>query len=198
MQHLLLVQQVLHHGVVVNDERGGWVLIAYRTPKQPSTARVAAWRRLHRLGALYVGPSTCLLPAGLADERALATVAEGIISGGGSIDRFPITAFAPEAERALLERFNAERDAEYAEVVERAVALVAELDRESERGRFTFAEVEENEAELTKLRRWLTAVTGRDRYGAAGRGPAEAAVEEADQRLHEFTERSVSGEGGAS
>ena len=68
---------MLHHGAVVEDESGGWVLIAYRTPKQPSTARVAAWRRLHRLGALYVGPSTCLLPAELAGEQALAAVAEG-------------------------------------------------------------------------------------------------------------------------
>jgi hypothetical protein len=52
------------------DEPHPWPLIAYNTPKQPSTARVTAWRRLHRLGALYIGPSTCLLPAGLTDEVA--------------------------------------------------------------------------------------------------------------------------------
>ena len=117
------------------------------------------------------------------------------MSGGGSIDQFRITAFAPESEQAVRERFNSERDAEYTEVVERAVALVAELDRESERERFTFAEVEENEAELVKLRRWLKVIAGRDRYGAAGRARAEAAVEEAARRLREFTERSVSEDG---
>lgn len=84
-------------------------MIAYRTPKQPSTARVAAWRRLHRLGALYVGPSTCLLPAALADDQALAAVVEGIVDGGGAIDQFRIEAFAPEAEQILRDRFNAER-----------------------------------------------------------------------------------------
>lgn len=77
---------------------GEWVLITYRAPRQPSTARVSAWRRLHRLGALYAGPSTCLLPAALADHKALAEVAEGITSAGGSIDTFGIEAFAGEAQ----------------------------------------------------------------------------------------------------
>lgn len=168
-----------------------WLLICYRAPKQPSTARVAAWRRLHRLGALYVGPSTCLLPVDLVDDRALETVAEGITGAGGSIDTLRIEAFAADAQQALLHRLNAGRDAEYDEVVEQAQALVAELDRESQRGKFTFAEVEENEADLVKLRRWLEAIGRRDRYGAAGRDRAEQAVAEADRALHVFTERSA-------
>lgn len=177
----------------MQDEPAGWLLIAYRTPKQPSTARVAAWRRLHRLGALYIGPSTCLLPAGLADEHALTVIAEGITNGGGSIDRFPIKSFTRSAEQDLRTRFNAERDAEYTEVVERAEALIVELDQETQRGRFTFAEVEENEAELAKLRRWLDAIGTRDPYRSPGRAAAQAAVDRADERLHAFTERTVDG-----
>jgi hypothetical protein len=183
------MQHVLHHCPVADS--AGWLLICYRTPKQPSTARVAAWRRLHRLGAMYVGPSTCLLPVDLADEQALTAVAEGIIGAGGGIDTYRIDAFAAEAQQTLRERFNAERDAEYAEVVEQAHALVAELDRESERGKFTFAEVEENDADLGKLRRWMAAVGRRDRYGAAGRRIAEQAVADADRALHAFAVRSA-------
>lgn len=181
---------------MTEDEARGWLLICYRTPKQPSTARVAAWRRLHRLGAVYVGPSTCLLPVGLADEdeQALATVAEGITGAGGSIDSFRIEAFSPEAHRALVERFNGERDAEYAEVVERAAGLVAELARETAAGKFTFAEVEENDAELAKLRRWLETIGTRDRYGAPGRAGAEQAIGQAEAALRAFTERSAGAE----
>jgi hypothetical protein len=182
---------MLHHALVTDGNAVGWLLICYRTPKQPSTARVAAWRRLHRLGALYVGPSTCLLPADLADEQALATVVEGITGAGGGIDTYRIEAFTAEAQQALLERLNAERDAEYTEVVERAQALIDELDRESQRGKFTFAEVEENEADLVKLRRWMEAIARRDRYRAAGRTAAEQAVADADQALQVFTERSA-------
>jgi hypothetical protein len=169
----------------------GWLLICYRAPRHPSTVRVAAWRRLRRLGALYIGPSTCLLPGDLADDHALSTIAEGITGGGGSIETFRIDSFAAEAEQALLARFNADRDAEYAEVVERAHALIDELDREGQRGKFTFAEVEENEADLVKLRRWLAAIVGRDRYGAEGRAGAERAVAEAETALRAFTERSA-------
>jgi hypothetical protein len=182
---------VLHHGVVTDGDPVGWLLICYRTPTQPSTARVAAWRRLHRLGALYVGPSTCLLPADLADEPALATVAAGITGAGGGIDTYRIEAFTTEAHLAVLERLNAERDAEYTEVVERAQALLDELDRESRQGKFTFAEVEENEADLVKLRSWMEAIGRRDRYGAAGRTAAEQAVADADRALQVFTERSA-------
>ena len=176
------------------DDARQWLLIAYRAPRQPSTARVAAWRRLHRLGALYVGPSTCLLPADLADRHALGTVADGITGAGGSIDTFRIEAFSGDAHQALMELFNADRDAEYAEVTERAHAMVAELDREANRGKYSFAEVEENEADLVKLRRWAAAIGGRDRYGAVGRARAEQAITGAERALKEFTERSVNAE----
>jgi hypothetical protein len=176
---------------MVDGGRLGWLLICYRAPKQPSTARVATWRRLHRLGALYVGPSTCLVPLGLADEQALATVAEGLTAAGGNIDIFHIEAFDSEAQQVLLARFNDDRDAEYVEVVERAQALLDELDRETQRAKFTFAEVEENEADLTKLRRWLDAIGQRDHYGAPGRSRAAQLVEAAEQALRVFTEKTV-------
>jgi uncharacterized protein YdbL (DUF1318 family) len=191
VQQTLHQSNELHHGWVNDNERSGWLLISYRVPNQPSTARVAAWRRLHRLGALYLGSSTCLLPVDLADDRALGTVAEGITGGGGSIETYRVEAFTPEAQQALVQQFNADRDAEYAEVAERAQALVAELDQESRRGKFTFAEVEENEADLVKLRRWLAAIGRRDRYAASGRAAAGQAVAQADRELRVFTERSA-------
>jgi Protein ChrB, N-terminal len=170
---------------------GRWMLVAYRAPKEPSTARVAAWRRLHRLGGLYVGPSVCLIPRGLADEKAIDQIADGVRSAGGTFDVLTVDAFAAETHALLADRFNSARDAEYAEVVERAEALQAELEREGGRGKFTFAEVEENEADLAKLQRWLDTVSDRDVFGAAGRGSAEEAVREAADALQRFAERSA-------
>jgi hypothetical protein len=174
-----------------------WALVVYRAPKEPTTARVAAWRRLHRLGGLYIGPSVCLIPHELADQRALDQIADGVRSAGGSFDVLGIEAFAAEAQATLVERFNTERDAEYAEVVERARALRAELQHEAARGKFTFAEVEENEADLAKLRRWLGTVRGRDRFAAAGRAAAGAAVQQAADALREFAERAARRDDGA-
>ncbi len=168
-----------------------WVLVVYRAPKEPSTARVAAWRRLHRLGGLYVGPSVCLIPHGLTEPRVLDQIADGVRSAGGTFDALVVEAFAEAAQALLVDRFNSARDAEYAEVVERAQALLAELEREGGRGKLTFAEVEENEADLAKLQRWLETLGARDLFGAPARGPAVQAVREAAAALQRFAERAA-------
>jgi len=177
------------------SHRRSWVLAVYRAPKEPSTARVAAWRRLHRLGGLYIGPSVCLLPHGLTEQRVLDQIAHGVRSAGGVFDVLVIDSFAQEAQALLVNRFNSARDAEYAEVVERAQAMEAELEREGERGKFTFTEVEENEADLGKLQRWLETLGTRDLFGASGRGPAEQAARVAAGALQRFAERAARLEG---
>ena len=174
-----------------HTQERAWALVVYRAPKEPSTARVAAWRRLRRLGGLYVGPSVCLVPRGLAERRVLDRIGEGVRAAGGSFDVFDVDAFAEGAHARLVDRFNASRDAEYSEVVERALALQAELEREGGRGKFTFAEVEENEADLGKLQRWFQTLTDRDLFSAAGRGAAEQAINEAAAALQRFAERAA-------
>ena len=176
------------------DSTTPWKLVAYRTPAAPSTARVSAWRTLHRMGALYLGPTVCLLPAQLADAGQLEALGRRVEAAGGAFEVLAIEAFGDAAEAAVRARCNEARDAEYAEIVERAQALVDELEREGARGKFTFAEVEENEADLAKLRRWLGRVTARDLFGAPSRGPAEDAVGEAERRLTAFVEQAIARE----
>lgn len=172
-----------------------WILILYRAPSEPSTARVTIWRRLHKLGAIYVGPSACLLPARLEAGSALHDAAEALRQGGGSLDTYTVEAFAQEAEASLEARYNAARDAEYAEIVERAEGVVQELELEGSRGKYTYAEVEENETALARLRRLLRRIRGRDIFGATGRPSAQAAVARAEERLEEFVDLTASREG---
>lgn len=171
------------------------MLAAYRTPSAPSTARVTAWRGLHGLGGLFLGPTVCLLPAALADARRLEAIATRVRAAGGTFELLAVDSFAEEAETALRARYNDARDAEYAEIVERADGLIKELDREGERGKFTFAEVEENEADLAKLQRWLRRVRARDLFGAVGRTTAVEAVDKAAVRLEAFTAEAIAREG---
>jgi hypothetical protein len=186
-----VVRMSIEHEAAEDQRRGAWVLIVYRAPKEPSTARVAAWRRLHRLGGLYISPSVCLVPRRLAERHVLEPIGDGVQAAGGTFDVFEIEAFAEDAHALLVERFNRARDAEYAEVVERALALQVELEREAGQGKFTFAEVEENEADLGKLRRWLQTLGNRDLFGARGRDAAYQAVSEAADALQRFAERAA-------
>ena len=34
---------------------GWWVLLSYRVPREPSTPRIAVWRRLRQLGVAQLG-----------------------------------------------------------------------------------------------------------------------------------------------
>ena len=46
----------------MNRSRHSYLLLIYQVPTQPSAARVAVWRELKRLGALYLQQSVCVMP----------------------------------------------------------------------------------------------------------------------------------------
>jgi hypothetical protein len=54
---------------------------------------------------------------------------------------------------------------------------------------FTYAELEENEVDLVKLRTWFARVRARDAFGATGRPEAEKALEECQQSLDDYAAR---------
>src|SRR5215208_891185 len=62
----------------------------------------------------------------------------------------------------------------------------AELERERAVGKFTFAELEENEEDLDKLGAWLRKVELRDRFGAPSAQEARAAVLACREDLEAF------------
>jgi uncharacterized protein YdbL (DUF1318 family) len=130
---------------------------------RPAT-RVRVWRKLRSLGALYLHQSVCLLPDRKPVRRQVQRLLASVRADGGTARSLTVTV-DDEAEYAgLVAEFNAERDAEYAEVVERAPELLAELETETARGRATYAEVEESEADLERFDKWLAKIAARDYF----------------------------------
>src|SRR5581483_1569120 len=166
-----------------------WILLAYKAPQQPSTARAAAWRLLKGAGALYVQQSVCLLPD-LVRTREVVTRVEAFL--------LDVSGMSAASESDVRERFNALREAEYAELLERCDGFLEELRRESGVGKFTFAEVEENEDDLVKLRAWLRKIRTRDFFGCARGAEAEAAIRKCFVQHAAFTERVLAHEGAVS
>lgn len=100
----------------------------------------------------------------------------------------------PVEERGVLEELNAARDAECSEVLERIPALRQELAAERSKGRASYAEVEESEADLNRFRVWVTKIAARD-YFAAPMGPAaRIAVDEAAADLAAFKQAALAAE----
>lgn len=89
-------------------------------------------------------------------------------------------------EQELISLFQAERTDEYNGVRSRVPAFLDEIDHERSRDRATYAEVEESEADLDRLRTWLSRVQSRDYFNAPGGADAVAAVERCAETLAAF------------
>ncbi len=139
-----------------------WLILLAQLPAAPSSARVALWRRLRAAGAAGVHNGAWILPH--SDEHiALVTqLAETVRRQGGSAALFATAAISQPEEDMVLARFRSDRAREYDEFAERARGFLAEIDKETQLGKFTFAELEEVEDDLEKLSAWLGKIRARD------------------------------------
>jgi len=158
--------------------RQRWLLLIYRLPAEPtSSARSAVWRETKRLGANSLQHAVCLLPLSDANRASFAHLTQRIEEYGGEATVLE-TASPDEAWHAkTVARFNAARDEEYEEVVDEAERFREEIEREKRKGKYTFAELEDEESNLERLRKYLAQVEARDAFGAEGRSRAMAEVE---------------------
>jgi Protein ChrB, N-terminal len=167
------------------EPREQWLLVTVSSGAS-STLRVHVWRQLRSLGALYLQSSVCLLPERPETTRAVRRLLDRVRREGGEGRLLPIAITDAGEERAVIERFRAERSDEYGEICSRVPSFLEEIALERRRGRATYTEVEESEADLERLRRWLQRVRLRDYFDAAGREEAEAAVQRCAELLAAF------------
>ena len=175
---------------MTGDEQAGaenWLLFVYRVPPEPTRLRAAVWRRIKSLGAIYLQSSAAALPASSGAERALRKLRREIIemSGTAALLSCRVLAGEPEVRAA----FQAARDDEYEEVVDRCEDFLGQVQKEYDAHHFSYAELEENEVNLVKLRNWLARIRDRDVFGAAGRNPAEQAVLRCENSLEDYAAR---------
>ena len=143
------------------------MLLAYRMPREPSTPRIAVWRKLRRLGAVQLVDGFVALPADPATVEAFDWLADEVIEAGGEAWTWRARPGSKQQQQALRERVSAA-------VVEEYRALVAEAkDARGEPVRRT----------VDRLRRELRAIEGRDRFGVRERDQARAAVERLTTQL---------------
>jgi hypothetical protein len=152
------------------------------------------WRKLRSLGALYLQQSVCLLPATETVTREVRRLVDRVARGGGTARVLDMSFSDPEQERAVIAELNTARDDEYAEILQRLPDLHRELETERARGRATYAEVEESEADLHRFQTWLAKVEARDYFDAPVGDAARAAVAEAGVALATFEQAALHAE----
>ena len=166
---------------------GEWLLLVYRIPSEPSRLRSAVWRRLKSLGAIYLQNSAAALPASVGAERALRKLRSEIVAMPGSAVLLSCRVLAGASD--VHAAFQAARDDEYEEIADRCEDFLAQVRKEHVASHFSFAELEENEVDLVKLRNWFARVRQRDVFGASGRPAAEQALAACEQALEGYAAR---------
>ncbi len=165
----------------------GWLLLIYRVPPEPTRLRSTVWRRIKSLGAIYLQNSVAALPASPANERALRKLRREITDMSGTAMLMSCSVLAGEAE--VRASFQAARNDEYEEIVDKCEDFLRQVQKEYDENHFTYAELEENEVDLVKLKNWFAKIIERDVFGASGRAACEQFLDRCEQSLEAYAAR---------
>jgi hypothetical protein len=146
-----------------DDSAGTWVLLCYRLPREPSTARVTVWRKLKRLGVAQLGDGLVTLPADARTREQVDWIAQEITDSGGDATIWLAQPASIAQERAVAARMADARAEEYTAVL--ADAHLAATAPARERHRVG-----------ARLRGELRRIARRDYFPPPQRDAAHAAV----------------------
>ena len=140
-----------------------WLLLAYRMPREPSTPRIAVWRKLTSLGVAKLGDGLVALPADVRSQERLEWIADEVAEAGGEATLWKSTLMSAAAERVLVERMAAAVAAEYRGLIAAAAEARAAGPARAQT--------------LARLRRELRRISQRDYFPPPERDGARRAVE---------------------
>ena len=151
--------------MTVDDSRrpGRWVLLCYRMPREPSTPRIAVWRKLKRLGVGQLVDGLVALPADARTQEQLEWIAQEITESGGEASIWLARPGSLHNEAQITARMTQARNGEYRDVIVAAEEAVGASERDRRRA------VDRLNAELRRIGR-------RDFFPTAERDLAHAAV----------------------
>ncbi len=157
-------------------QRSRWVLLVYRIPREPSRHRVAVWRKLRDLGALYLQDGVAALPEDAVTREQLEWLQLRVREAGGEATLWEAQPGTLAEEKELVGAFRASREETF-----RAIVAAAERIRRK-------AEMGGGEAlseQLGKLEREFRAERRRDYFRSSLRSEAAAALKAARRSLRE-------------
>jgi hypothetical protein len=166
-----------------------WLLFCPQLPATPSSPRVTVWRKMRSAGAIGLDNGLWLLPNNEAAKNIMQEMCAYVENAGGDSKAFYSDPFDEATETDILERFHQDRAEEYAEFKEQCADFLQELEKETQRKNFSFAEYEENEQDLEKLVNWLEKVKTRDFLGSSHASEAEAWLQKCKNTFQEFAEQ---------
>jgi hypothetical protein len=147
------------------SDRGRWVFLTYRLPREPSTPRISVWRKLRRLGAAQLLDGLVALPLDSRNREQMEWLADEVIEAGGEAQIWLAEPATAGQERAMALAMANAVDDEYRVLI--AAAREATSEKPSSRLRT-----------LKRLRKELARVRARDYFPTRVRQEARVALDE--------------------
>ena len=149
---------------------------------------MAVWRELRRAGAVPVSAGTWTLPDLPGFAPGIAAVRAAASRGGGTVAVFTATPHDGSDSGVLADAFTTVRRDEWAEFIADCGKFDAEIEREIAKHKLTFAELEEEEQSLDRLRRWHRDLAKRNAVPLPDAAAATVALDASSGNLARYAE----------
>jgi hypothetical protein len=158
------------------DERTRWLIVVYQLPREPSRHRVAVWRKLRMLGALYLQDGVAALPEDAVTREQLEWLQLRVREAGGEATLWESKPATLAEEKALVQAFRSSREKAYANINSEA----ERVKRKAE-----MAGGKTLEQDLKKLEREFRTERRRDYFRSPLRKEAASALKAAREAVRE-------------
>jgi hypothetical protein len=149
---------------------------------------MALWRDLRRSGAVLLGQASWAVPNLPAVRPLLERIAELIESAQGSLLVLDADGHSDQDARRLEQLYVDARQQEWSEFEADCDKYVAELDHEERIGKYTLAELEEEDQSLDRLRRWYRELRSRNLLGIPAPTDPATALKICEERFETYAE----------
>jgi hypothetical protein len=157
------------------EKRTRWLILIYQLPREPSRHRVAVWRKLRDLGALYLQDGVTALPEDAVTREQLEWLQLRVREAGGEATLWEAKPGTVAEEAELVEAFRSSREKTYRDIIARA----ERLRRKAEMGGGALSE------RLGKLEREFRAERRRDYFRSPLRLEAAGALKAAREAVRD-------------
>jgi hypothetical protein len=146
-----------------------WLLLAYRIPREPSTPRIALWRKLRQLGVAQIVDGLVALPANTRTREHFDWLAQSVRESDGEAWVWESSLRGPSQQVELIASLSRAVATEYRDLA--AAARRARAENPTARRRT-----------IARLRRELHSIEARDFFRAPERALAADAIERLARR----------------
>jgi hypothetical protein len=104
-----------------------WLLLHYKLPNKPSALRVYIWRKLKRIGAILLHDAVWVLPENSRTAEQVQWLKAEIQEMGGNAYYWRASTLLNEQNESIVQQFNEQVDAVYADLLKRLGKSRADL-----------------------------------------------------------------------